>query len=112
MFLLGNDLNSKAFVTTRAQLREENKQVQRAGKNVEKSKIKPTDIGLVDTQLEEDDLHSLFSDNKQLIDNDSDLDAQEYKTADTQVDIDVKDPLSLSKFPLSKKTLTKFLMKL
>jgi hypothetical protein len=34
--LLGNDINSKAFVTTRAQLREENKQVQRAGKNVEK----------------------------------------------------------------------------
>jgi hypothetical protein len=32
MFLLGNDLNSKAFVTTRAQLREENKQVQRAAK--------------------------------------------------------------------------------
>jgi hypothetical protein len=43
--LLENDLNSKAFVTTRAQLREENKQVQRAGKNVEKSKIKPTGIG-------------------------------------------------------------------
>jgi hypothetical protein len=50
---VGNDINSKAFVTTRAQLREENKQVQRAGKNVEKSKIKVTDIGLVDTQLEE-----------------------------------------------------------
>ena len=87
--LLENDLNSKAFVTTRAQLREENKQVQRAGKKVEKSKIKATDIGLVDTQLEEGDLHSLFSDNKQLIDDDSDLDAQEYKTANTQVDIDV-----------------------
>jgi hypothetical protein len=39
--------------------------------------------------LEEGDLHSLFSDNKQLIDDDSDLDAQEYKTANTQVDIDV-----------------------
>jgi hypothetical protein len=63
------------------------KQVQRAGKNVEKCKIKVTDIGLVDTQLEEGDLHSLFSDNKQLIDDDSHLDDQEYKTADTQVDI-------------------------
>ena len=51
--------------------------------------IKPTGIGLVDIQLKEGDLHSLFSDNKQLIDDDSDLDAQEYKTADTQVDIDV-----------------------
>jgi hypothetical protein len=40
--LLGNDINSKAFVTTRAQLREENKQVQRAGNFFEKSKIKPT----------------------------------------------------------------------
>jgi hypothetical protein len=56
----------------------------RAGKKGEKSKIKATDIGLVDTQLEEGDLHSLFSDNKQLIDDDSDLDAQEYKTANTQ----------------------------
>jgi hypothetical protein len=54
------DLNSKAFVTTRAQLREENKQVQRAGKKGEKSKIKATDIGLVDTQLEEGDLHSHY----------------------------------------------------
>lgn len=32
--LLRNDINSKAFVTTRAQLREENKQVQIAGKNL------------------------------------------------------------------------------
>ena len=39
--------------------------------------------------MEEGDLHSLFSDNKQLIDDDSDLDVQEHKTADTQVDIDV-----------------------
>jgi hypothetical protein len=44
---------------------------------------------LVDTQLEEGDIHTLFSDNKQLIDNDSHLDDQEYTTADTQVDIDV-----------------------
>jgi hypothetical protein len=61
MFLLGNDLNSKAFVTTGAQLREENIQVQRAGKNVEKSKIKPTGIGLVDIQLKEGDFQIISS---------------------------------------------------
>ena len=35
----------------------------------------------------EGDLHSLFVDNEQLFDNDTDLDDQEYKIADIDIDI-------------------------